>query len=48
MPGDRQEHQFKKKMKKQTPGGTEISTDSPTLSSYGDNTKTSEAGFLWL
>ena len=37
MPGDRQEHSFKKKMKKQAPGGTEIPTDSLTLSSYGDN-----------
>ena len=37
MPGDRQEHSFKKKMNKQAPGGTEIPTDSLTLSSYGDN-----------
>ena len=37
VPGDRQEHSFKKKMKKQAPGGTEIPTDSLTLSSYGDN-----------
>lgn len=36
MPGDRQEHSFKK-MNKQAPEAGQGPTDSLTLSSYGDN-----------